>query len=129
MSGPPDGRPRFIQPEEIARFLDEPGPSLGETAVEESPVPRNRSGRIAKLHDAGREAGSLGIQSKKRLIISRDAAAFIGLAPQTLAKLRVTGGSPQYFKIGRQVLYDQADLDSWLSVRRRRSTSDAASLE
>ena len=61
----------------------------------------------------------------KRLLIARDAAAYIGLAQQTLAKLRVVGGSPPYFKVGRQVLYDEAVLDLWLDRRRRISTSDS----
>jgi len=40
------------------------------------------------------------------------------------AKIRVSGDSPPFYKVGRQVLYDRADLDAWLAERRRRSTSD-----
>jgi excisionase family DNA binding protein len=53
-----------------------------------------------------------------------DAAAYVGLAVQTLAKMRVSGESPPFYKLGRQVLYDRAELDEWVAARRRRSTSD-----
>ena len=52
------------------------------------------------------------------------AAAYLRVARQTLARLRCIGGSPAFYKVGRQVLYDRADLDVWLDARRRRSTSD-----
>jgi excisionase family DNA binding protein len=52
------------------------------------------------------------------------AGRYLRLARQTLAKLRCIGGSPAFYKVGRQVLYDRADLDAWLEKRRRRSTSD-----
>lgn len=82
--------------------------------------------------DGGREPTTTGRRgdlaetpaTKKQLVIARDAALYVGLAQQTLAKMRVTGGSPPYYKVGRQVLYDKADLEPWLSVRRRHSTSE-----
>lgn len=46
------------------------------------------------------------------------------LAVQTFAKMRVSGESPPYYKLGRQVLYDRAELDDWVASRKRRSTSD-----
>ena len=52
------------------------------------------------------------------------AADHCGVAPRTLEKLRVIGGGPPYFKRGRSVIYDTADLDEWLTARRRTSTSD-----
>lgn len=56
------------------------------------------------------------------------AAVYLGLAQTTLAKLRCVGGSPAFMKLGRRVLYDRADLDTWLAARRAKSTSDAARL-
>ena len=61
----------------------------------------------------------------KEMLDVKGAAAYLRLAPQTLNKLRCVGGSPPYFKAGRRVLYDRAELDIWLDARRRRSTSDA----
>lgn len=54
-----------------------------------------------------------------------DASTYTGLSISTLNKLRVSGGGPQFLKLGRRVAYDLADLDAWLSSKRRRSTSDA----
>lgn len=52
------------------------------------------------------------------------ASTYTGSAASTLNKLRVRGGGPRFVKIGRRVLYDYADLDSWLDEHRRNSTSD-----
>lgn len=43
------------------------------------------------------------------------AAAYLGISVSTLNKMRCYGGGPFYYKAGsRVVLYDRADLDSWL---------------
>lgn len=52
------------------------------------------------------------------------AASYTGLSVSTLNKLRVFGGGPIFYKLGRRVAYDTADLEAWLAERRRRSTSD-----
>ena len=52
------------------------------------------------------------------------AATHIGLSVSTLNKLRVFGGGPVFLKLGRRVVYDLADLEHWLSSKRRVSTSD-----
>lgn len=46
------------------------------------------------------------------------AAEYLGVETQTLAKWRCVGGGPEYFKFGRAVKYQQADLDAWLDERR-----------
>ncbi len=63
----------------------------------------------------------------KDMLDSRQAAGYVRLARQTLAKLRCVGGSPPFYKVGRQVLYERSDLDRWLDARRRTSTSDPGS--
>ncbi len=63
-------------------------------------------------------------EDTRHVLIARDAAEYLGIAQQTLAKLRWAGTSPPYFKIGRQVVYKRVELDAWLGTRRRRSTSD-----
>ena len=60
----------------------------------------------------------------RRMLRTRDAAAYTGLAKSTLEKLRVSGGGCPYIRVGRVVIYDPADLDSWLASHRRASTSD-----
>ncbi len=53
------------------------------------------------------------------------AAEFLGLSASTLAKMRLRGDGPIYSKAGsRAVVYDLADLESWLTARKRSSTSD-----
>jgi predicted DNA-binding transcriptional regulator AlpA len=54
-----------------------------------------------------------------------EAAKVLGLAPSTLAKLRLSGNGPVYCKLGRRVVYRQRDLEAWLESRTARNTSDA----
>ena len=58
----------------------------------------------------------------------RAAAAYIGLAPATLAKIRCrSNDGPPFMRLGRKIVYAQADLDAWLEARRATSTADADS--
>ena len=52
------------------------------------------------------------------------AANYLGLSSSTLAKMRLRGDGPIFLKLNRAVAYDVRDLDAWLSIRRRTSTSD-----
>ena len=63
-----------------------------------------------------------------RKLCPLDAARYLGLSAATLAKLRCVGGSPEFMKLGRRIVYERAALDSWLAARRAKSTSDAARL-
>ena len=58
-------------------------------------------------------------------LIAGEAARFLGLAPSTLAKLRLSGNGPIYYKLGRRVVYRGEDLEAWLATRVARNTSDA----
>ena len=53
------------------------------------------------------------------------AARYLGLSASTLAKMRLTGSSPKFLKLGRRVVYRRIDLDTWLESRVARDTSDA----
>lgn len=66
------------------------------------------------------------ISNQRRMLRTEDASNYTGLSASTLTKLRLTGGGPEYIKLGKTVVYDPADLDAWLSSKRRRSTSVAA---
>jgi hypothetical protein len=55
-----------------------------------------------------------------------EAADALGLAPSTLAKLRLSGLGPAYLKLGRRVRYRVADLNTYMQARLRRSTSEDA---
>ena len=52
------------------------------------------------------------------------AAEYLGVGESTLAKWRMRGDPPTYRKLGRVIVYDQTDLDSYLESCRRQSTSD-----
>jgi hypothetical protein len=49
----------------------------------------------------------------------------LNLSSSTLNKLRLTGGGPQFVKLGVSVRYRLDDLDTWVAAQLRRSTSDA----
>jgi hypothetical protein len=51
------------------------------------------------------------------------AAQYIGLTKSTMNKLRVYGGGPRFIKARRRVLYDRADLNTWLEGMKHTSTS------
>lgn len=59
---------------------------------------------------------------------TREAARYLSLSNRTLEKLRVTGTGPEYFKMGRAVVYAISDLDAWIAKNRRASTSDRGAL-
>ena len=60
-----------------------------------------------------------------RYLRAPEAAKYLGLSASTLAKMRLRGDGAIYSKAGpRVVVYDLADLESWLVARKRRSTSD-----
>lgn len=51
----------------------------------------------------------------ERLMTRREAAEFLGFAPQTLARYAWLGKGPQVTKVGRLVRYTQASLEAWLA--------------
>lgn len=51
------------------------------------------------------------------------AAVLVGLAEQTLRKLRIVGGGPPFIKIGKAVRYRPSDLDAWLTARMMSTTT------
>ncbi len=111
-------RVRFLSPDGFIAFLDE----FEKAKTPTDTVARNKARRPGQTEEPDSP-------NVKRMLIAEDAAAYLGLAPQTLAKLRWSGDSPPYFKVGRRVLYGREDLDSWLALRKRRSTSDSSATE
>ncbi|MCS3896032.1 excisionase family DNA binding protein [Bradyrhizobium japonicum USDA 38] len=53
-----------------------------------------------------------------------EAAEHLRVSKSTLDKLRVYGGGPIYFKLGRSIVYSRTDLDAWMASRRRESTAN-----
>jgi hypothetical protein len=98
----------------LAMFLD----SFSQPTV--APVKDGRKQAIAAETPTAGTSGEI-----RRELGTEGAAKWVGLAKQTLSKLRVMGGGPNSTKIGTWVIYYNEDLDRWLAERRRRSTSDS----
>lgn len=58
------------------------------------------------------------------LLTEKEAARRMRFAPGYLRKLRVTGGSPPFIRIGRSIRYRPEDLDGWIERHMSTSTSD-----
>lgn len=48
---------------------------------------------------------------------TREAAAYLGVRPNTLEVWRCKHKGPRYAKLGTRVLYDKADLDAFFAAR------------
>lgn len=59
------------------------------------------------------------------LLTQSEAAELLRLSERTLERSRVSGFGPPFCKLGRRVLYRQADLDQWIASRVVPSTSAA----
>lgn len=66
--------------------------------------------------------------SFRKKLSTYQAAEYLGLGKSTLDKLRLTGGGPIFIKIGKRIVYDPADLDTWFDRHKRSSTSQKAAL-
>lgn len=64
------------------------------------------------------------ISNQKIFLNTKETAKYLGLRPNTLAKMRVYGTGPTYRKHGRYVLYHIDDLNQWSESRKHNSTSD-----
>jgi len=58
-----------------------------------------------------------------------EAGEYLRLSEQRLARCRLDGSGPPFYKIGRSVRYRKEDLDAWLSLRARVSTSDTGTAQ
>jgi predicted DNA-binding transcriptional regulator AlpA len=65
------------------------------------------------------------MQPVQRVLRTPEAANYVGLSASTLEKFRLTGNGPPYQKAGPKiVVYRVEDLEAWLTLGRRKSTSD-----
>lgn len=63
------------------------------------------------------------IQPIASIMTVSQAADYLGLAVSTLNKWRCHGGGPVFIKMGRAVRYRVADLEAYIKVSQRDSTS------
>ena len=59
-----------------------------------------------------------------KLLNAADVANLLNLSTSTLAKMRLSGNTPKYIKMGRRVAYRQSDLDAWIEAQSFQSTSE-----
>jgi hypothetical protein len=59
-----------------------------------------------------------------KLIKPVRAAKLLGKTEQTLRHWRIKGKGPAFYKSGRNVLYDETEINDWLAERRYQSTSE-----
>ena len=72
------------------------------------------------------DAGAHAAPSFTPLIDTAATAKLLGLAPITLAKMRVRGNGPPYVQLRRAVRYKPSAVMAWAEARVCRSTSDAS---
>jgi hypothetical protein len=58
------------------------------------------------------------------LLTPEEAAKFLKLSTDWLAKSRMTGKGPEFIKIGRAIRYSMSSLQKFIQARSRKSTSD-----
>lgn len=72
------------------------------------------------------QSGGDDFESTHRKLSVPEAARYLGLSVSTLNKMRLNGTGPCFLKLGRRVLHDIRDLESWVRERKRRHTSEQA---
>jgi len=64
------------------------------------------------------------VQLPPRYLRTPEAARFVGLSLRTLEKHRTYGTGPRYSKLGGRVVYRLEDLQAWVALGTKASTSD-----
>jgi excisionase family DNA binding protein len=65
----------------------------------------------------------------RKLLRPKEAAQYLGLSVPTLARWRLEGGRIRFVRLGRAVLYDPADLESYIDANKRSSASEFTELD
>ena len=79
------------------------------------------------VHRGPEPEGAAGGDPDRCYMDTREASAWLGLAPNTLARYRITGEGPWYYRFGGCVRYRGDDLEAWAAGRRRSRGREAAS--
>jgi hypothetical protein len=61
---------------------------------------------------------------RPRMVDTATAAQYLGLAKNTLEKMRLYGGGPRFSKFRRAVRYSIEELDAWIDKNSAASTSE-----
>ncbi len=63
------------------------------------------------------------LRNGKAMLNPEEAAEMLGVKKQTLAKWRISGDSPPFFKIRGLCRYRREDLEKWIEEKKRENTS------
>lgn len=65
----------------------------------------------------------------QKILRTREAAEYCGLAGSTFEKMRIRGDGPKFVRLSiRAIGYECEALDEWIATCRRSSTSDQGSV-
>ena len=103
-------------------YPDKPEPNDNATSKTLEEEPAEQANRVNQSSQAIKPRGQ-----PRCMLKTQAAAAHIGTSKSFLDKARCTGDGPPFYKIGRSVVYHEADLDEYMAARKRRSTSDRGS--
>lgn len=70
------------------------------------------------------EAPAPPLTRREPLLDSASAAERMGIARQTLAIWRTKGYGPNFFRMGRKIVFDPSEIDAFIQSRRRTRTSE-----
>lgn len=62
--------------------------------------------------------------SRAQGVSVKEAAQYVGVSISYMNSLRSVGGGPVFSKLGRRIVYQLKDLDSWIERNRHNSTSE-----
>lgn len=61
-----------------------------------------------------------------QILDAKEVAERLKVTPNYLAKMRMDGTSPAYFRVGRKIRYYWSDVQAWIDSNRAESTDDYA---
>lgn len=69
----------------------------------------------------------MAINNPNTYLTQTEAAEILRISERTLERMRLTGDGPLFMKAGaRRVIYSASDIESWLTERTYKSTSEAS---
>ena len=70
------------------------------------------------------ESADMNTDNEARYWNTKRAADYLGVSPDTLNRMRLTGDGPRYAKLGGRVIYDPSDIDAWVEANKRSFTHE-----
>jgi Helix-turn-helix domain len=88
-------------------------------------MPNTTDGHSMKITSSGASpAEHAAAQNADDFLTTEEASAVVRYAPTTLNRLRVQGGGPVFYRLGRKILYSRSDLIAFVRAKQHASTSE-----